>query len=380
MDDEATQLEALRRQFAPFGMPMPFSFGQGEPQQMPADPMAEAMQSGAIAHRETLPRHGLPDERQSAARLFADAATASTWPYIAAGLKKLTGYDDGASFDDLRRQEQGEVARAREQYPTWAQGADVVAPAMTGLGAGARAATVPQAARRAAIGAGAYGGVSGYASPVEPDSLDVAARLPGAMTGAGVAGALGWAIPRGMGEAQGRFGAYFAERTAQRQAAEAAEQRAIAETRQRRSEAAQRGAETRARNRDLKAEFEAEKLAEAAVEAAKQKRLAGREDAELARHYEGVYNRAPETPPASWKAARKAYREDPGKFIIDRIHAGRDLASIADEANLSQIQVARKIAVNELLPKNPRYFGFRDDVGRALRAEEAWKRRMPGKK
>lgn len=365
---------------APMGAGMPFSLemGNGSPGfDMGEHPMPAMLESGDVAYRETLPNHGLPAERSSAARIFADSLTAGTWPYMAAGLKKATGYDDGQSFDDLRRNEQREVERAKEHYQPWADIGELVAP--FGFGIGVSALKPAQTMRGAAMrsgGAGAgYGAVHGYLSPIEPDFADAAERIPQAMQEA-LYGFGSGAVGRFIGDrGKQEFDAYFKRRADQREVQAVADR----ERADRRREAGQRGAETRRRNRELTAEYETEKAAEASAAVAKQKRLESRERPNLARQYEQEYDRAPANPSPNYKTNREVYQQDRADYIRQAVERGMDITAIARSLNVKPAIIARYIDHNSTFSwRVPRYRGVLKDTSRILKAEEAFKsRKLP---
>ncbi len=177
-----------------------------------------ALASANVTRFSAEPNYGLPAEEPSAARIVADAMTAGTWPYMAAGIKELTGYDEGKSFDELRRQEQREVQRAKENYRNWIAPLEYGAPLGFGLAVGRGAKTLHGAVMRSGLGGGAYGGVRGYVSPIEPDTLDVAERLPNAMSDALVSGATAAGGRAMAGRGAQAFSDYFARRQGTREA------------------------------------------------------------------------------------------------------------------------------------------------------------------
>lgn len=199
-----------------------------------------AMQSGAVAERGP---HPIIDRRQAAGLVAADAMTAGTWPYIGAGIQGLTGHKADVPYEDRRRDIQRQTELARQQHPAMSEALDWVAPAVAGGLPATRARTLTGAATRAAAGSGAYGAVKGYAAPIEPDSTDVAARLPGAGYDALTNALMSYGATRGTGEAYKRVTGALDERKGRR-AAQAAQQQAEAEAKARkRSEAAQKGAQ-----------------------------------------------------------------------------------------------------------------------------------------
>ena len=132
-----------------------------------------------------------------------NAATAGVWPYAAAGLRQMTGNDDGKDYGTLRREEQMRVEGARNTLgDIGSTGVELMAP-MAGIGALMRATgNARQLAGRGAAAGGIYGATRGYLDPIEPDGLDVASRLPPALMGAAI------------GTAGGAAGGYAAGRTA----------------------------------------------------------------------------------------------------------------------------------------------------------------------
>lgn len=149
-----------------------------------------------------------PMEREPAAALVGvNSATAGTLPYMIAGAKRLTGYDEGKDFDTLRREEQNRVEGARNSLGEPASRVVEALAPLPGAGALMRGVRTPaQAAKRIGVAGGIYGGVRGYADPVEPGSLDVSERLAPALMNSAIGAATGYAGGRAGGEVLKRVG------------------------------------------------------------------------------------------------------------------------------------------------------------------------------
>ncbi len=140
-------------------------------------------------------------KKAAAALTFGNSVTAGTLPYMAAGIKKLTGHDGGQDFETLRREEQTRAQAARDTLGEEATLATELAAPSAGVGMLTRGAkTMGQAAKRGAVAGGIYGTVRGYADPIDPDSADFGERLAPALMGGAmgaVTGAGGSAVAKG---------------------------------------------------------------------------------------------------------------------------------------------------------------------------------------
>lgn len=177
------------------------------PQQFPQTPPA-SQYSGYNPDQVTAPVMAMQpmEPERAAAYTGVNSATAGTLPYIVAGIKRATGYDEGKDFETLRREEQMRAQGAREALgETNAFAVEMMAP-MGGAGMIMRGAKTPaDMAKRMGAYGGTYGAVRGYADPIEPDSLDVGERLTPALMGAGIGAATGYAGGRGIGEISSRM-------------------------------------------------------------------------------------------------------------------------------------------------------------------------------